>query len=126
MDEQELEDIIGRVAMEEYRAAPAIDQATIPVWAAALRNFTDMEFVEECSRRIDESIQASSRGFSEAEQGIWCRSSACLTEARRRHEEAGHERKCGGDTLYVDAYNIVLDRRGAGKSPRYPCDCGRG
>lgn len=123
MTDEELETIIGRVAIGEYRQALDGDQRKIREWAAGLRSMTDEDFVGDCSGRILEG--AIARRFRGNVEGIRAFVSACYVESRRRHTAAGHSAACHGDDLYTEGFNLAYrSQRHAPPAPS-PCTCGQ-
>jgi hypothetical protein len=124
MTREQLEEIIGQVAMGEYEAAPDWDKPKIEEWAAGLSALSDKDFVLECSSKIYDS--ALLQRFRGNHEGTHCRATACYTEAERRHREAGHAEDCRGSSLYSEGHNLALRTAGHATSEPYPCTCGKG
>jgi hypothetical protein len=120
--EEELESSISVVSMQNYRRAPGYDKPKIREWVPQLREMPDREFVIECASRIlDSAIMNGYRGNA---WGTHARADICADEGRRRHQEAGHDASCRGDTLYTKGYNQALREQRHQPGPATPCTCG--
>lgn len=123
MIEEELEKIIGRVALTEYKQASDRERDEIREWANKLQAMSDSDFVSDATSRILESARVSS--WSGNWEGIHARASACYTEAKRRHKGKGHAEDCYGDNLYTMAFNRAYRSQGYTPGEPSPCICGR-
>ncbi|MFE0472694.1 hypothetical protein ACFW2V_13865 [Streptomyces sp. NPDC058947] len=120
--EEELESSISSSSMGAYRRAPSYDQPQILEWVSELREMSDEAFVVECASRIlDSAIMNGYRGNA---WGAHARADICHDEAQRRHEKAGHDASCRGDTLYSEGHNKALTSQGHKTNPVSPCTCG--
>lgn len=119
MSEQELEGVIGRVALMEWRNAPTWDRGKIVTWAAGLHDLPDKDFRAECASRILDS--AIMQGFKGNYEGIHARATACHTESERRHEAVRHNPACRAQSLYELGYNDALRSQGHAWEPSPPC-----
>jgi len=133
MTEDKLEEIIGPFAMKEYQRAPERAQGAFRIWAETLRDLSDTQFVDESAEAVLSATRA------EAEQRIhgsnptrrdelavkYASASACYHEAKRRHQEAGHDPSCRGDTLYSSGFNHAYANQGFEPSDPIPCTCNK-
>lgn len=121
MTDEELENIIGRVAWNEYSVAPDYAQKEVREFAEKIRGFSDEEFTDQAASMIRES--ALMQGFRGNWEGVHSMASACYHEAFRRHIAAGHSSECRGSTLYSEAFNRAVKSQGCAVQPLHPCDC---
>lgn len=114
----------GPVAEQEFDSAPDWSKDKLTAWLNTLPDLDDAEFLQQAASAIYDSALANRF------RGNWnqdhCRATAAFAEARRRHEAAGHDPDCAGDTIYSQAFAQVW--RGQGHSadayPPQPCNCG--
>lgn len=119
----DLEEVIGGVAMREYRNALPYHQVEVRNLAKVLRDLTDLEFVSVAQGCILESARyVEARGNWE---GLHAKASAVYHEAVRRHRGADHGPECRGDTLYSEAHREVARRNGLRVDVPTPCTCGQ-
>lgn len=127
LNDEELEYVLGSVAMRHYRSSSQNNQAKIRTWAATLSGMTDEKFLTECALHIHESaltMRFSRMNFSD----VHCRADACAEESDRRHRVAGHTEECRSLSLYQRAYNKVARDQGHGHLVKWdvPGTCGAG
>ena len=123
LTDEQLEAIIGPIAMREYLNAYDTHKPRLREWFAALPTLTDDEFVRRCESAILESARMSS--FRGNFDDLHCMASACYTEARRRYIAAGHNKDCRGSSLYDKAYRRAYRSQGHTPPEPYPCTCGK-
>jgi len=133
MTEDKLEEIIGPFAMKEYQRAPEQVKEALRIWAKTLRDLSDTQFVDECAEAVLSATRA------EAEQRVYgshptrrdelaadyASADICYHEAKRRHQEAGHDPSCRGDTLYSAGFNRAYASQGFEPSDPIPCTCNK-
>jgi hypothetical protein len=122
MTREQLEEIIGRMALREYDDARDYARPDLMAWAAGLRDLTDKDLGDEVTSATADAAFANSRGWWW--DPSWCKTSACSFEARRRYLLAGHAENCGGDDLYQKNYRRAMRNAGYNPGPVSPCDCG--
>lgn len=120
--EEELESSISSSSMGAYRRASSDERLKILEWVPELRQMSDKAFVIECTSRILDS--ALMNGYRGNAWGTHARADICYDEAQRRHEEAGHDASCRGDTLYTEGHNKALTSQDHKAKPVSPCTCG--
>jgi hypothetical protein len=122
MNEEELGEVIGVVAMREYHGATENEQAQIRSWLPRLRAMGDSEFIREATYRIEWSARENN---SRNAEGVHCMATVCYVEAKRRYTEAGHSDTCLGTNLYGTAHARAMRNHGHTPSDPYPCTCGK-
>jgi hypothetical protein len=124
MTREQLEEIIGPGAMRDYDDSKEWARPELHAWVAKLRGFTDAELVDEAASAVlDAAIANSHRMWWDSS---WCKSSALMHEAKRRHVAAGHDEDCLEDNLYEKGWNRAY--RSQNYDPGRPsfCTCGEG
>lgn len=124
MDTKELAELIGPAALRDYEMAPELVQHRVRQFASTLLKFDDEAFVRVAVTVASEVVISESNRSTLPEPYI--KNAACLYEARRRHETAGHDPKCEGDNLYVEATNRTRRSFGFEPDSPNPCTCGLG
>jgi hypothetical protein len=121
MTDEQLKDVIGVVALDEYRTAPDHAKPKLDAWFATLRDLSDEDFLREARSAIYSSAQVASwRGNWDAEH---CKASACYHESCRRLVLAGHERDCRGVSLYSRAHSELMREHGYQPTADGECEC---
>lgn len=119
----DLEKLIGPVSMRDFLdKATEQEQANIRRWAPTLAAMSDTDFFETCVNTIADGAIAESQRSPAEEPYIKAR--ACMGEARRRHENAGHGSSCRGDNIYDKALDHAMRSYGLGGSEPRSCTCG--
>ncbi|MFB7858918.1 hypothetical protein [Rhodococcus qingshengii] len=119
MTDEELNDIIGPMAMQYYTSGPEYAEEEVKSFARSIREADDNEFVDMTSRAILESARMGS--FRGNFNHLHAMADGAAHEANRRHQAAGHDKECRGDNLY----NVASARayRSQGHTPRDPVPC---
>lgn len=121
--EDELHEIIGLTAMEEYHRAEPSSQKGIRLWAVQLRELDELGFLAECIRRgRDGLISESQRGN---DPDIYARLYGCMQESRTRHMANGHDRRCLSEPIYQKAQNRLRTEFGFEPEEPHECTCGK-
>lgn len=124
MDTATLADILGPAALRDYEGATETEQAHIRSWAPTLATLDDQAFLGACKDAIAAGVASESVRATAPEPYI--KAYACMHEARRRQQIAGHEAGCGGDDIYQRALDEVRQGFGFTSSTPTACTCGNG
>jgi hypothetical protein len=118
-----LEDYLGPASMADFQSkATEVERQRVRRLVALLPTLDDAAFVDTAAPIAAQVVISESR--RDTAEGPYLMNRACLGEARRRHQAAGHDPKCAGDNLYTEATNRT--KRHFGFEPDSPtaCTCG--
>lgn len=121
MTDEELNEIIGPLAMNYYTSGPEYAHKEVKSFARSIREADDNEFVTMTSGAILESAMVNS--FRGNFGHLHAMADGAAHEADRRHQAAGHDKECRGDNLYSVAYARAYRSQGHTPSDPVPCSC---
>lgn len=118
-----LEDYLDPASMMDFQnKATELERQRVRRLVALLPTLDDAAFVDTAAPIASQVVLSESR--RDTAEGPHLMNRACLSEAQRRHQAAGHDPKCRGDNLYTEATNRT--KRHFGFEPDDPraCTCG--
>ncbi len=118
-----LADLLGPVGIREFDSSPDWAKPGLREWIAKLQDLSDDDFLAEAASAIHSS--AVVQNFRSNYEHEHCKATAAYRESKRRHEAAGHDPTCDGDSIYARAHANVM--RSQGHTPlhdKQDCTCG--
>lgn len=122
MNDEKLEEALGPVDFLNYQnKATELERQAVQRLVAMLPTLSDEALVEMCVTTSTEVLLSESRRATAQEP--YLKNRACMQEAQRRHEAAGHVPKCLADNLYTEATNRTSRNFGFEPSEPNSCTC---
>lgn len=123
LSDEVLRDALGPVAsfLDYQNKATEVERQKVRRLVALLPTLDDASFVDTAARIAAQVILSESR--RDTAEGPYLMNRACLGEARRRHQAAGHAPKCLSDNLYTEATNRASRNFGFESSEPHFCTC---